>query len=230
MVKTDENEQGIQKKLVRILNDSPELKNQIEKISFNTNRTEIIHKRESDYAFLYLFEPMLRKKKVLDLFCGTNPIKQFSEQNHTEASVTGIDNSETNIYCDVRSDVIDLPKIIKPNCQFDIITSFGGTRSENFSDDYNYLNKNGLLVHGYSSGFFTDNGIEAQLDGSEKIQNQWTKELLKYFQPIIIVKVNGIHLIIHWPSQKDQLETDEDMVYIIFRKKDILNDSMICKQ
>jgi hypothetical protein len=220
MVKTDGNERAIQKKLINILNDISEPKNRIEKISYQTNRTERIHKRESNYVFLYVFEPILRNKKVLDLFCGTNSIKQFAEQYHIQASVTGVDNSKTNIYCDIKSDVLDLPKVLKPNNQFDIITSFGGTRSESFHDDYNYLNQDGLLVHGYSSNFFIDNGIEAQLGGSEK--NKWMTGLLKYFQPIIIMKVDGVHLIINWPSQTEQLSIDEDMVYIIFRKRKIV--------
>jgi hypothetical protein len=220
MVKTDENEKKIQKELIDILYKCPEQKNQIEIISIKTDRTERIHKLESNYAFLYLFEPILRKKKVLDLFCGTNSIKQFSKQNHTETRVTGVDNSEMNTHCDVKSDVVDLPRIIKPNGQFDIVTSFGGTKSENFSDDYNYLNKGGLLVHGYSSSFFIDNGIEAQLDCSEKAKNKWVIELLKYFQPITIMKVNGIHLIINWPPQNEELNIYEDMVYLIFRKRE----------
>ena len=124
MDKTDEKERKIQKKLVNILNDNSEPKNRIQNFLFKTDRTERIHKRESNFAFLYLFELILRKKKVLDLFCGTNSIKHFSELNHTKASVTGVDNSETNTYCDVKSDVIDLPKVLEPNNQFDIITSF----------------------------------------------------------------------------------------------------------
>ena len=208
--------------MINILHNNTESKNRIEKISFKTSRTEKIHKRESNYAFLYLFEPILRNKKVLDLFCGTNSIKQFSKQNHTKATVTGVDNSETNTFCDVRSDVMGLPRIIKPNGQFDIITSFGGTRSENFSDDYNYLKKDGLLVHGYSSSFFTNNEIEAKLDGSEETQNKWIKELLKYFQPIVIIMINDIHLLISWSSQDEQLNVDEDMVYLVFLKRKIV--------
>lgn len=219
MDKTDEKEIKFQKKLISILNDHPEPKSRIKKISFKTNRTERIHKRESNYAFLYLFEPVMRQKKILDLFCGTNSIKQFSEQNHTKTNVTGVDNSKTNTYCDIKSDVIDLPKILKPNNQFDIVTSFGGTMSENYFNDYNYLKKNGLLVHGYSQSFFTDESIEAQLEYNGKVKDKWITELLKYFQPIVIISVKNIHLIIKWQLQKDQLKIDDNMVYLIFRKK-----------
>ena len=220
MCKTDENEREIQCKLVNIINKDSALKNQIETITYKTDATERIHRRESNYAFLKLIEPLLKGKKVLDLFCGTNSIKQFSAQNNTNAIVTGVDNSATNTYCDIKSDVIDLPKVLKPRCQFDIIASFGGTNSENYSDDYNYLDREGILIHGYSDSFFIDNDINRQLNNDKKTKKskQITK-LLKYFQPIIIINVKGVHQIIKWPSQNEQLNIDEDIVYLIFRKK-----------
>lgn len=220
MCKTDENEREIQNKLINILNNNSSLKNRIETIIYKTDVTERIHNRESNYAFLRLIEPLLKGKKVLDLFCGTNSIKQFSAQKNTNAIVTGVDNSETNTYCDIKSDVIDLPKVLKPRCQFDIITSFGGTNSESYSDDFDYLDRDGILIHGYSKSFFVDSDINKQLNNDKRTKkNKQISWLLKYFQPIIIIKVKGVHLIIKWPSQNEQLNIDEDMVYLIFRKR-----------
>jgi hypothetical protein len=166
-----------------------------------------------------LIEPLLQNKKILDLFCGTNSIKQFSIQNHTKTCVTGVDNSETNKFCDIRSNVINLPKVLKPQFHFDIITSFGGTNSENYSDNYDYLKKDGLLIHGYSKQFFKDNNIESQLICDKTKKNKNINELLKYFQPIVIININGIHQIINWPSQNKPIDLIADMTYLIFQKR-----------
>ncbi|MEI6237051.1 MAG: hypothetical protein WCP03_00415 [Candidatus Saccharibacteria bacterium] len=215
----NKDELNFQIKLMGILNNVMGAETKIENITFQTRRTERVHKREANYAFLFLIMPILRNKKVLDLFCGTNSIKLFSAQNNLNATVTGVDNGSTNTERDIDVDVINLPDVLTAAGQFDIITSFGGTESENYFDDYHYLKDNGLLIHGYSNEHFKEH-IELQLcEDKEVKRDQRMEVLLNYFRPITRVNVEKISLIIDWPDQTQPIEHQVDMVYFIFRKR-----------
>ena len=215
------NEMLTQNRLMDIINDNPLPDNEIEIFSFTTDRTEIIHQRESNYAFLELIKPLIQGNNVLDIFCGTNSIKQFSEQNHLATTVTGVDNGN-NSHADINCNVENLPDILTLSNQFDIVTSFGGTESENYSDDYNYLKSDGLLIHGYSDTYFNDNNIESQLNPDDKTKKDTgITDLLKYFKPIAIIKIQQIHQIIDWPNQNEPIDLTVDMVYLIFGKNPI---------
>ncbi|MEI7690387.1 MAG: hypothetical protein WCI63_02070 [bacterium] len=213
---TSEDESRVQEKLAKILNDTSGQEAILEYISFSSKRIERLHLRESNYAFLHLVEPLLRDKNVLDLFCGTNSLKQFSEQRNLGTTVTGVDNGRDNIYNDIESDVINLPTVLPPDGQFDIVTSFGGTESENYSNDCQYLKENGLLILGYSDSAFKESlGSQLGVEGGGK-----PEQLYRYFRPVAQINVNGIHVIADWPGQERPIDFKNNMVYLVLRKID----------
>ena len=71
------------------------------------------------------------------------------------------------------------------------------------------------MIHGYSDSYFKDNDIKKQLTSGKKI------ELLRCFNPVVIVNIQGIHQKIDWPDQKKPLDFSSTMVYVIFQKKPI---------
>lgn len=134
-------------KLLEVLN-KPNVPGQIpELVTCRSSVTEHTSKYESNFGFYKIFEPKMADAKTLELFCGFNTAKQYLKQNNLPGEVTGVDIE--NEVADIKTDVAKLPETLKPEGQFDIVTSIGAHPGfENFADDAAYLKEDGLYVHG----------------------------------------------------------------------------------
>lgn len=214
-------ESEAQSKLAEILAQDPTTIQGMETIAYKSNRTEQYQNLESNFAFLHLIKPQFEGKKVLDLFCGVNPFKQFSERYHTGTQVTGVDISDPR--ADIQCDVANLPSVLPPENQFDILTSFGAHAGfEKFKDDYEYLKKDGIYIQGLSKDWYDEVVKEKFETNLDTITDPDLQELLRNFQPIAKVEVNGIHTIADWDNGDNRIELDSDMVYLIFKKHQLV--------
>ncbi len=114
----------------------------------------------------------------------------------------------------------NLPSVLPPENQFDILTSFGAHSGfEKFKDDYDYLKKDGVYINGMSKEWY-DEVVKEKFEASlDNITDSNLQELLRYFQPLVKVEINGIHMIADWDNGDNRVELDSGMVYLIFKKR-----------
>lgn len=214
------NEETAKNKLLEVL-DKPDVPDQVpELITYQSNATEHASEYESNFSFYRLFEPKMVNAKTLELFCGHNTAKQYLKQNNLPGEVIGVDIE--NEMADIRADVAKLPEKLEPEGQFDIVTSIGAHPGfENFADDAAYLKEDGLYVNGMNEDWLDDKLKESILAWSngepDKIEDESVKEASKYFKPVAILKLTGVHEVSDWPDQ-EQIESDTNKYYFICKK------------
>jgi len=163
--------------------------------------------------FLELMWPRINKGKILDLFCGPNSIKEYFKNKKSKAEVIGLDIADN--HADIKADVRDIEKFIKPEKQFDVIfelRSVPGYLNRRLIKDY--LSDNGLYITSSSDEVFRKS-IEPVIKNAgknpENFFNSDELEQIKYFQPRAIVEVKNIKSYI-----SNYLENE---VYVIYRKR-----------
>lgn len=109
----------------------------------------------------------------------------------------------------VEADASELCKRLAPEKQFDIITSFGGTDADKFIDDIKFLKQDGLLILGSSP--------EMPFFDPKKQGN-----LYDFFNPVILVSINGIKQTANWEDQDSPITFDDiSMKYLVLRLNNI---------
>jgi len=197
-----------------ITGQNPEL------ITCRSSMTEHFSKLESNFSFYKLFESKMIDAKILELFCGNNTAKEYLKQHDLSGEVTGVDIE--NEAADIKVDVAKLPEKLKPEGQFDIVTSFGAHPGfENFADDVAYLKENGLYIHGMTEDYLDGklkSSIFAWVNGKhDEIEDPAVKDVSKYFKPVVILKLNGVHQIADWPNT-ERIESYSNEYFFICKK------------
>ena len=201
--------EGLSRKIFEALdNNSSDIEN------FQVNAT--IPVKEGVYNwhdnFLKLMEPKLKGEKILDLFCGPNSIKKyFNKDSKTE--VVGVDVVDSR--ADIKADVKNIKKFIKPEKQFNAIFELGGVPENiNYELIKDYLDDGGLYITGSSDEVFYKD-IKPALENSGKQSESFfgrdVYQEIKHFQPKAIVEVKNIKSYI-----PDDLKNE---VYIIWKKR-----------
>lgn len=214
------NETQAKNKLLEVL-DKPNISGQNpELITCKSSMTEYFSKLESNFAFYELFESKMVNAKILELFCGNNTAKEYLKQHNLSGEVTGVDLE--NEAADIKVDVAKLPEKLKPLEQFDIVTSFGAHPGfENFADDFAYLKEDGLYVNGMTEDYLDGklkSSIFAWINGEhDKIEDPAVKDASKYFKPVVILKLNGVHQIADWPNI-ERIESYTNEYFFICKK------------
>lgn len=163
--------------------------------------------------FLKLMEPKLKGEKILDLFCGPNSIKRYFNNKDSKTEVVGIDVVDDR--ADIKTDVKNIKKFIKPEKQFGAVFELGGVPGNvNYELIKNYLDDNGLYITGSSDEAFY-NDIKPALENSKKQSESFfgrdVRQEMKYFQPKAIIEIKNIKSYI-----PDDLKNE---VYIIWKKR-----------
>ena len=163
--------------------------------------------------FLKLMEPKLKGEKILDLFCGPNSIKRYFNNKDSKTEVVGIDVVDDR--ADIKTDVKNIKKFIKPEKQFDNILEFNGVPGKvDYKIIKDYLKDNGLYITCSSDEVFAES-IEPALKNQEiKINDFFGKDVynqLEVFKPAAIVEIKDVKSYI--PNQVD------NDVYIIWKKR-----------
>lgn len=205
--------QFVQSEIFKILDKKiTELK---KPVKFEIQATIPVEKEKLNWHdnFLALMEPKIKDKKVLDLFCGANSIKRYFQEKKLKGEVTGVDIS--NERADIKADVAEIDKVLKPEKQFDIVCSFGGVPDvTNYEIIKDYLKDDGYFITESSDQIFNEDILpvleKPELEPSEDIKKE-TKRQIGYFQPIMIIEIQGV---------KDFIsEKPSNSVYVIWRKK-----------
>jgi hypothetical protein len=138
------NNQKVQTELLEHLNNGNG--NKKFKIISNTYVYKKISSIGYYYDFLDLISPLLDNKKVLDVFCGRNPIKLFTKILKIKCEVVGVDKYTDE--ADIKMDVADVGKYMTNNSRFEIVTAFGAMGIENdwVKDVIKHLTNNGLVI------------------------------------------------------------------------------------
>lgn len=184
----------IQKKILQILNqDLNEIKVPV-KFKIKAEISVDGEKLNWHDNFLSLIEPKIKGAKILDLFCGANSIKYYGVEKNLKCNVTGVDISDDK--ADLIADVAKIEKVLKPKKQFDLICNLAGIPNiANYEIIKKYLKDNGLFVT-QSSDWVFNNEIQPILKNKSinprEDFRQETKQILKYFKPIIVVKILDI--------------------------------------
>ena len=173
-----------------------------------------------NFPFLRLLESKLNNAKILDLFCGSNPFKYFLAENGIPGQAVGVDIVSPD--ADIQADVSKIPEILSPTGQFDFVTSFGSHPGfENFAADSQYLKDGGLYIFGASDESFED--VEAELNrfknNPNSVQSQEAREVLKYFDPFVTVRLNGIPVKADADGDFPGFDGKVNKVYLICRKR-----------
>ena len=162
--------------------------------------------------FLSMLGSKLENAKVLDLFCGRNPVKRYVQENGLNTEVTGVDIDTPE--ADIRSDVAKLAEVISAEGQFDIVTSLGAHPGfENYQTSARYLKEGGLYITGGSEEVFTDCVLPVianpEIQSSDEYSME-TKKTLRVFEPMAIVHINDI-------KTDEKITMDE--CYVVFKKR-----------
>jgi len=210
------NDQTGQARLLEILaNPGPEMQT----VRISTKAEEKDSPNGGNMPFLRLLGPKLVKAKVMDLFCGNNPFKEYFAREGNTGQAVGVDLQ--NPAADIQADVAKITEIIPPDGQFDLVTSFGSHPGfESYSADSQYLKPDGLYIYGASDEIY-DEDIQPDLDKFATTPQETSAEMqeaMRHFEPIVAVRVDGIRI-----SEDDPAEEPADYtinkVYIIFRKR-----------
>lgn len=203
-----------QERLMEILSREPRESGEIEKLEIQAKIFVEKEKLNWHDDFLGLMEPELKNSKILDLFCGSNSIKEYCRERNLGADVTGVDISSEK--ADIRADVADIEKFVSSEKQFDIIFELGGVPGIIDSEIIErYLKDKGLFITASSSAIFRGQIDKVFQNPEAPPQGQYgkeTKEFLKYFQPMVEVEVKGKKSFL-----PDKLIDD---VYIVWKKKE----------
>jgi len=163
--------------------------------------------------FLGLIEPKLKDAKILDLFCGSNSIKEYGKEKRLNMEVVGVDISSEK--ADIKADVAEIDKFISPEKQFDIVFDLGGVPGVISLEKFEtYLKDGGFFITSSSAEIFLEQVNKVFKNKKFVPGGQYekeTKEALEYFQPIVEVEVRDKKSFL--PNQPI------DSVYVIWKKR-----------
>jgi len=179
--------------LVEILRKEPKESKEIDKLKIQAKIFVEKDKLNWHDDFLGLIEPKIKDSEILDLFCGSNSIKDYSNERKLNAKVTGVDISSEK--ADIKADAAEIERFIPPEKQFDIIFELGGVPGVVKTEVIEkYLKDDGLFVTAASSEVFREQIGRVFKNPQASYQGQYsdeTKEFFKYFQPMVNVEVKG---------------------------------------
>jgi len=206
----------IQSQIIDILN-RPFVENQpIEKFVVPST-----YKLEGGYIsdhdrFLSLLKSQMKGKKILDIFCGHNAPKKFLQKESDDTEVTGVDLVHEE--ADIKGDVAEIEKLIKPKKQFDYLFNFGGiAQYENYEVLRNYIKDEGFFVENCSKWWF-QNVVAPVLANEESTCQKEPEEAIKscYFQPLAVV---GVEALEEKEGEPLEYQYTQEQVYIIWKKR-----------
>jgi hypothetical protein len=213
--KVEKEKPSPRERLAEILRREPKELKEIEKLEIQSKIFVEKDKLNWHDDFLGLIESELKDSKILDLFCGSNSIKEYSRKKNLKAEVIGVDISSER--ADIKANAAEIEKFIPPEKQFNIIFDLGGVPKVVKTEVIEkYLKDEGLFITSSSSEMFREQIDEVLKNPQSSCQGTYseeTKEFLKYFQPIVSVEVKGKK---NFLSKKLM-----DDVYIIWKKREM---------
>ena len=204
----------VQERIFEILDKSPDEIKMPEKFEIESTVSVEEGKNNDHDEFLSLIDLKMKGAKVLDLFCGHNPVKKYFQNKKTNTEVTGVDLVAEE--ADIKSDVKDIEKVLPPKKQFDVITDFGGIEEvTNWEATKDYLKDHGILIEESSDEWFYNHILPVLSNPHrvrEKAPDNETLKQLEYFQPMTILEIKNIKAFyLKEPERKNS-------VYIIWKK------------
>lgn len=163
--------------------------------------------------FLELIAPKIKDEKILDLFCGPNSVKRYFKDRNERAEVVGLDIADER--ADIKADVKNIKKIIKPEKQFGAIFELGGVPGNiDYESIGDYLADNGLYITSSSDEVFYKDIEPILKNPTLKSKSFFGKNLpkqMKYFRPNSIIEIKNIKSYI--------ANEPKNEVYIVWKKQ-----------
>jgi hypothetical protein len=210
--------QGIQNRIFNILDNPGSDDQPIENIEIPKSwKIEGAPISEHD-KFLALLQPRMKGKKILDIFCGDNAPKKFLQIESKDTEVTGIDLAHEE--ADIKGNVEEIDKLIKPEKQFDYLLSFGGiSEHSNYEVLRNYIKDNGFFITN-CSGYIYRNAFAPVFANPElarkEIPDSGEVRKMSYFRPLAVIAIPPDEEKAKEPRKE---EYNQHLVYIIWKKR-----------
>lgn len=173
---------------------------------------------------LSLLENVVRDRKLLDLFAGSQSTRSFFDERDTHTTVTSVDITPGR--ADYTVSVADIAQHIEPEKQFACVLALGAHPGfMNFSDIERFLEDDGYFVTGgdsemfekFEKSFFSQGGQASP----DELQSPYTQDLERashYFHPVLIVKVNDIRGWYQEYFKEKGIVARVDKTYVFWRK------------